>query len=214
MRHYEEALRSMEAWRKNQDILFGAEEPKVSLSYGKNPIKWESDGAYTKREAAERKEFEKEGPVLRRTIYMTSAELFEEHKKVLRGEYWDSSPEDLTKEAMAFANACAEARRLRIELEQPPVPPRWKQQEEKNIRDETERLNKLKAINRQHQEEMRLTEQLVKLMAKNSISDGGDATNEAQARVHEAFDFEKARKAIYTAVHRRKGLINGQNGKA
>ncbi|ETN69593.1 hypothetical protein NECAME_05172 [Necator americanus] len=209
LHHYEEALRSMEGW---QDILFGAEENKILLSYGKNPIKWESDGAYNQREAAERRDFEKDGPIPRRTLYLSCAELFEEHKKVLRGEYWDSSPEDLTKEAIALANAYAEARRLKLDLKQPPVPPKWKQQDERDIADERERLEKLRSINRQHQEEMRLTEQLVKLMAKSNINDSCESSSVVTQKTNldEIFDLEKARKAVYTAVRRRKAVADTQ----
>ncbi|CAJ0595307.1 unnamed protein product [Cylicocyclus nassatus] len=210
LRHYEEGLRAMEGWRKNQDILFGAEERPVMLSYGKNPIKWESDDAYNQREAAERKEFEKEGPVLRRTVFMSSAELWEEHKKVLHGEYWDSSAEDLSKEAIVFANACAEAQRLKVELEQPPVPPKWKQHEERSAQEERVRLGKLRELNRLQEKEKHLTEQLVKLMAKNSLSDGDGADNGQRGIINGNFDLEKTRKAIYTAVRRREEQQNTQ----
>ncbi|EYC20287.1 hypothetical protein Y032_0022g552 [Ancylostoma ceylanicum] len=207
LRHYEEGLRSMAGWRQNKDILFGAAEDKVLLSYGRNPIKWESDGAYNQREAAERRDFEKDGPVSRRTVYISSGELFEEHRKTLHGEYWDASPEELTKEAMALANAYAMARVSKASLEQPPIPHKWKQQDEKNTQDERERLEKLRAINRRQEEEVRLTAQLVKLMAKSSITDEGDHPSIDDAtKVGDNIDFEKARKAIYTAIRRRKGL--------
>ncbi|KAL6733047.1 hypothetical protein Aduo_003735 [Ancylostoma duodenale] len=209
LRHYEEGLRSMDGWRQNKDILFGTEENKVLLSYGRNPIKWESDGAYNQREAAERRDFEKDGPVSRRNVYLPLGELFEEHRKTLHGEHWDGSPEELTKEAMAFANAYVMARASKTSLEQPPVPPKWKQQDEKNMQDERERLDKLRAINRRQEEEIRLTAQLVKLMAKSSISDEGDRSSAGDTtEVGDKVDIEKARKAIYTAIRRREGLTS------
>ncbi|VDK84732.1 unnamed protein product [Cylicostephanus goldi] len=141
---------------------------------------------------------------------MSSAELWEEHKKVLHGEYWDSSPEDLSKEAIVFANACAEAQRLRLELEQPPVPTKWKQHEERSIEEERKRLDKLRELNRLQEKEKHLTEQLVKLMAENSLSEGDGAENSQQANINGSFDLEKTRKAIYTAVHRRKEQQSAQ----
>ncbi|PIO64576.1 hypothetical protein TELCIR_13791 [Teladorsagia circumcincta] len=201
--YYEEALRSSTGWRENQDILFGEEEQRVTLSYGKNPWKWESDNDYNKRELAERLEFEKKGPWPSRFAYVSSAELFKEHKKVLRGEYWDSCPEDLTKEAFVVANAYAAARQAQINLPEPQVPIKWQQQNLESNKKEHERLKKLLETNRQSELEKRLTEQLVKMMAENNIDDTASAVeNDGHTNL------EKMTKLISAVVQKHKSITN------
>ncbi|KAK6028207.1 hypothetical protein OSTOST_05749 [Ostertagia ostertagi] len=201
--YYEEALRSSTGWRRNQDILFGEEEERVTLSYGKNPWKWESDHEYNKRELAERLEYEEKGPWPSRFAYVSSAELFEEHKKVLRGEYWDSCPEDLTKEAFVVANAYAVARQSQMNLPEPQVPIKWQQQNLESNKKEHERLKKLLETNRQSELEKRLTEQLVKMMAENNIDDTASAV-ETDGHTN----LEKMTKLISAVVQKHQSITN------
>ncbi|XGW23259.1 hypothetical protein V3C99_005472, partial [Haemonchus contortus] len=205
--YYEEGLRSSAGWRNNQDILFGEEEQPVTLSYGKNPWKWESDKDYNKREMAERRESEKEGPWPSRFAYVSSAELFEEHKKVLKGEYWDSCPEDLTKKAIAFANTYAAARELNIKLPEPQVPAKWKQQNEESNKKEQERLKKLLETNRFDDLQKRLTDQLVEMMAENNIEDTTPAM-ETDAST----SIERMTKLISAAVRKHQQIGLAQSG--
>uniref|UniRef100_A0A0K0DF80 DUF1421 domain-containing protein n=1 Tax=Angiostrongylus cantonensis TaxID=6313 RepID=A0A0K0DF80_ANGCA len=225
LRHYEDALRKMIGWRKNEylgiqtetvdgilkttytgDILFGDDEREIMLSYGKNPRKWESDNDYNKREATERREFEDLRPMPRRTVCFTSAELFEEHKKVLRGEYWDSCPEDLTKEAFVLANTYAAARRAQVTIPQPNIPQKWKEQKEKNIKENNERLDKLRTAKRESDQFNRLTEQLVQLMEKNTIHDSVRIQNDPG---NDGSDLRSAMKAIHAAVRRHRNFSIG-----
>ncbi|VDL72094.1 unnamed protein product [Nippostrongylus brasiliensis] len=169
--YYEEGLRSIAGWRENGDLLFGEEERPVSLSIGKNYWKWESDADYNAREKGERLEFEKTGLRSRRTVVLNTEQLFAEHGKILRGEYWDSCPEDLTKEAIVYANAMADVGELDVELPEDLVPLKWKQQRQQAEEDEIVRLETLKEITHKNDLEKRVSEQLVKMMAANRISD-------------------------------------------
>ncbi|KJH46852.1 hypothetical protein DICVIV_07089 [Dictyocaulus viviparus] len=206
LRHYEDGLRMISGWRQNQDILFGANERKVMLSYGRNPQKWESDSDYNKREAIERNEFEALRPMPRHHVSFTSKELFEEHKKVLRGEYWDSSPEDLTKEAFVLANMYAAARQAQIEVPQPNIPQKWKEQNQQDIKDENDRLDKLRGFIRENKYE-KLTEQLAKMMEKNSIDEPHSSVNvESEVDGNDGFDVRSMMKTIQAAVHRYKNF--------
>ncbi|KAJ1360751.1 hypothetical protein KIN20_038419 [Parelaphostrongylus tenuis] len=212
LRHYENGLRKIVGWRKNQDILFGEDERKVVFSYGKNPRKWESDNDYNRREAVERRDFEDLRPMPRHTVCFTSAELFEEHKKVLRGEYWDSCPDDLTKEAFVLANTCAAARRAQVTIPFDPwIPPKWKEQNEKDIREENERLDRLRTLNREDERVNRLTEQLVKMMEKNSICESdtilSDSGSTADA-THGSADLRPLMRTVQAAVRRQMNSNN------
>ncbi|KAK6037984.1 hypothetical protein COOONC_24512, partial [Cooperia oncophora] len=168
-----------------------------------NPWKWESDHDYNKREMAERRELEEQGPWPSRFAYVSSAELFEEHKKVLRGEYWDSCPEDLTKEAFAVANAYAAARQSHINLPEPQVPTKWQQQNIESNEKEHERLKKLLESNSQSELEKRLTNQLVKMMAENNID---DTASVAETDGHT--NLEKMTKLIGAVVRKHQSITN------
>ncbi|KAK5971981.1 hypothetical protein GCK32_006669 [Trichostrongylus colubriformis] len=195
--HYEEGLRTCIGWRENGDILFGEEEQCVTLSYGKNPWKWESDYDYNKREMAERQASEKDGSLPSRFAYVSSAELFDEHKKVLRGEYWDSCPEDLTKEAFAIANAFAAARQSHVKLPEPQVPLKWQQQRTESTKKEHERLRKLLETDHQSEVEKRLTKLLVSMVTQNNTDDAA-----SPLETEGSANMERMTKLISAVVHK------------
>uniref|UniRef100_A0A1I7XGE5 F-box domain-containing protein n=1 Tax=Heterorhabditis bacteriophora TaxID=37862 RepID=A0A1I7XGE5_HETBA len=100
IRHFEEALRVNKGWRKC-DILFGEPDASVPHHYALNAYKTESDNAYLRRTEWEFCNFRKE-PIYPPWPQTTTCKImYEEHQRVVRGEYWDIYPHDLSKYQLA-----------------------------------------------------------------------------------------------------------------